>query len=106
MDNTNAFVGRLGCGKNMKTTRVSTMKRVIDRSANDIKSILGNRSGLGDVAYSRKISWDPKNSPRNERNGLRLTSIGGVDKDPSDVTPLIPGRTQTQIQSCSWRSGC
>lgn len=71
-----------------------------DRSANDSESI------LGDVAYSRKRSWDAKNSPRNERNGLRLTSSGGVDKDPSDVTPLIPGRTQTQIQSCSWRSGC
>jgi hypothetical protein len=77
-----------------------------DRSANDSESILGNRPGLGDVAYSRKRSWDAKNSPRNERNGLRLTSSGGVDKDPSDVTPLIPGRTQTQIQSCSWRSGC
>lgn len=70
MDNNNIFVGRLGSGKNMETT---------GRSVSYRESKLGNRPGLADVAYSRETSWDSKNSPRNEKNCLHLTSRGGVD---------------------------
>lgn len=88
----------------MEITQVSTTKRVIDRSANYRESIYWV-TDLAWVMLNRKTSWDPKNSPRDERNCLRLTSRGGVDKDPSGVTPLMPDRTHTQTQTTVWRSG-